>query len=255
MNNPWTLKNKIAFISGGTKGIGKACVLEFLKLGATVIFSARNSEEVLAFEEQLQNENYDAYGLTGDVSDADHITAIVSFIEQKFGKLNILVNNAGINIRKNTQDYSKEEYEKILNINLIAPYELSKQLFELLKKGGKASIINIASVAGSLDVKSGSPYAMSKGGILQQTRSLAVEWASYNIRVNAVSPWYTKTPLAAPVFKQEERIGHIIERTPMKRVAEASEMATVVAFLAMESASYITGQNIVADGGISVSAL
>ncbi|NER12386.1 SDR family oxidoreductase [Leptobacterium flavescens] len=251
----WNLKNKTALVTGGTKGIGKATVLEFLSLGANVIFTARNENDIQSFEEELQNSGFQAMGVKGDVSSSEDQDRLVKAVTEKYPALDIVVHNAGINIRKDATDYSEDEYRKILNINLIAPFELNRKLYPLLLKGKNVSIINVASVAASQDVRSGSPYAMAKAGLLQQTRSLAVEWAKHNIRVNAISPWYTRTPLAAPVFEQKERIEHIINRTPLQRVAEAEEMANIIAFLAMDRSSYITGQNIVADGGISISAL
>ena len=127
-------------------------------------------------------------------------------------------------------------------------------LHPLLKKGKNPSVINVASVAALVDVRSGAPYGMSKAGLLQLTRNLAVEWAPEGIRVNAVSPWYTITPLTKEVLKQPDRIALIKTRTPMGRVAAASEMANAITFLAMDKASYITGQNITVDGGMSASA-
>lgn len=251
----WNLKNKTAFITGGTKGIGKATVIEFLKLGAKVLFTARNEEDVSHFEKKLIDKGYHVKGIAGDISKKAAQEKLISYITTHYSHLDILVNNAGINIRKESTEYSEEEYQKILNVNLITPFELSRKLFKLVAKGKKSSIINISSVAGNMDVKSGSPYAMSKAGLLQQTRSLAVEWAKYNIRVNAVSPWYTKTPLIKPVLDQKERIELIMNRTPLQRIAEPEEIANVIAFLAMDTSSYITGQNIIVDGGISISAL
>ncbi len=113
----------------------------------------------------------------------------------------------------------------------------------------------MSSVAALQDVKSGAPYAMAKAGILQQTRSLASEWADKNIRVNAISPWYTETPLVKPIIDQKERYAKIVERTPLNRFAQPEEIASAIAFLAMDKASYITGQNITADGGLSANAL
>ena len=251
----WNLEDKTALVTGGTKGIGRAIVIELLSLKAKVIFTARNREDVAAFEQELKDQNYTAFGFSSDVSNKEDLNKLVDFVAEKFEKLDILVNNAGINIRKNATAYTPEEFRKVLEINLIAPFELSRKLYPLLKKSGKASVINIASVAANQDVKSGAPYGMAKSGLLQQTRSLAAEWAIDNIRVNSVSPWYTQTPLTEAVFEQKERLDHIISRTPMQRVAQPEEMAGAVAFLAMDKASYITGQNLVVDGGVSISAL
>ena len=160
-----------------------------------------------------------------------------------------------MNIRKEAILFEPEEYQQIIDTNLLAPFELTRKFFALLKRSGKASVINVASVAASQDIKSGAPYAMAKAGLLQQTRSLASEWADKNIRVNAVSPWYTETPLVKPIMDQKERYDKIIERTPLKRFAQPEEMANTIAFLAMDQSSYITGQNLVVDGGLSANGL
>ena len=251
----WNLKNKTALITGGTKGIGRATVLEFLSLGAKVIFTARHEKEVNALTTELDNGENIIYGLVSDVAKEEDLQHLKEFVEKKFDKLDILVNNAGINIRKAAIEYQVDEYQKIMNINLTAPFLLSRHLHPLLKISGHASVINVASVAANQDVRSGAPYGMAKAGLLQLTRSLAVEWAPHKIRVNAVSPWYTQTPLTTSVFEDREKFEKIKSRTPMNRIAQAEEMASVITFLAMEKSSYITGQNMVVDGGMSISAL
>jgi NAD(P)-dependent dehydrogenase (short-subunit alcohol dehydrogenase family) len=132
---------------------------------------------------------------------------------------------------------------------------LTQGAFELLKASGNASVINVASVAGFLDVQSGPPYGMTKAAIQQLTRHLAVEWAPFNIRMNTVSPWYIQTPLTEPVLNNPERLEKILARTPMARVGQPAEVAAIIAFLAMDHASYITGQNISVDGGMSAKGL
>jgi Tropinone reductase 1 len=251
----WNLKDKKVVITGGTKGIGRATVLEYLKLGAKVLFTARNKNEVLLFEKELGELGFEAHGLVGDISEGRHQDEILNWINYNWESLDILVNNAGINIRKATLDYTVAEYRKIIDINLIAPFELSRLLFEPLIKGTNPSIINIASIAGILDVRTGSPYGMSKAGLIQQTKTLAAEWAKSGIRVNAVSPWFTETPLTEKVLHDGARAQEILSRTPLNRVAQPEEMANIIAFLGMDKASYITGQNIIADGGMSVTAL
>ncbi len=251
----WNLKDKTALVTGGTKGIGRATVIEFLNLGAKVVFTARNESDIQQFEKELQDQNYQATGLVSDVSNAKDRESVKNWIEEHWKKLDILVNNAGINIRKKALEYSEEEFQKILSINLSAPFEISRLLQPLLLKSENATVINVASVAAIQDVGTGTPYAMAKAGLLQQTRSLAVEWAKDGIRVNAVSPWFTKTPLTEGLLGESERMRPIIERTPLKRVAKAEEMASIISFLAMEKSSYITGQNIVADGGMSINAI
>lgn len=251
----WNLKNKTALITGGTKGIGKATVLSFLELGAHVLFTARNEKEVAALEIDLKEEYDNITGLVADVSKEEDQHKIVSWIDENWGSLDILVHNAGINIRKRALEYTEAEFQQVLNINLISPFQLSRKLHPFLKVKEVSTIINIASVAALQDVGTGTPYAMAKAGLLQQTRSLAVEWAGDGIRVNAVSPWFTETPLTKNLLTQKDKMDNIISRTPLKRVAKASEIASIIAFLAMEKSSYITGQNIVADGGMTINAI
>ena len=251
----WNLEGKTALITGGTKGIGRATVLAFAQLGAKVIFTARDGEAVTAFQQELGEQGFIASGMQADVTSEEDQDQLTDFVFQRSGSLDILVNNAGMNIRKEAILFEPEEYQQIIDTNLLAPFELTRKFFALLKRSGKASVINVASVAASQDIKSGAPYAMAKAGLLQQTRSLASEWADKNIRVNAVSPWYTETPLVKPIMDQKERYDKIIERTPLKRFAQPEEMANTIAFLAMDQSSYITGQNLVVDGGLSANGL
>ncbi|WP_273005169.1 SDR family oxidoreductase, partial [Leeuwenhoekiella blandensis] len=206
-------------------------------------------------QQELGEQGFIASGMQADVTSEDDQDQLTDFVFQRSGSLDILVNNAGMNIRKEAILFEPEEYQQIIDTNLLAPFELTRKFFALLKRSGKASVINVASVAASQDIKSGAPYAMAKAGLLQQTRSLASEWAVKNIRVNAVSPWYTETPLVKPVMDQKERYDKIIERTPLKRFAQPEEMANTIAFLAMDQSSYITGQNLVVDGGLSANGL
>lgn len=251
----WNLNDKKALITGGTKGIGRAAVKEFLLLGAEVVFTARDRAAVEAFENELRAENFAATGLPLDVTKDADTARIKQWIGDNWGKLDVLVNNAGINLRKPSDQYTADEYNTVVNTNITAPFSLSVALLESLKASGSASIVNVASIAGLMDVKTGSPYGISKAGLLQLTRNLAAEWAAHGIRVNAVSPWFTETPLTEVLLKNEEKLKQVIARTPLGRVAQASEMATAVAFLAMPAASYITGQNIIVDGGMTINAL
>jgi len=248
----WDLKGKTALVTGGSRGIGKAIVTELLALGAEVVFTARGSGEVVAVEQELKALYSGVSGLAADVSDAAHRKQMFECAEKKWGRLDILVNNAGINIRKASNEYSSNEYMKVLDINLLAPFELCRTLFPLLVKGKGASIINVSSVAGSFDVQTGAPYGMSKAGLIQLSRNLASEWASEGIRVNTVSPWFTETPLTGGLLSNPDRLHAITSRTPLRRIARSEEMAAAVAFLAMDKSSYITGHNLSVDGGATI---
>lgn len=249
-NSSWTLQNKKALVTGGTKGIGLAVTKELIDLGAEVFVVARNTS---SFKNQLRSDRL--FVLEGDVTDSSFRKKIIEAINEQWGKLNVLVNNVGTNIRKKFIEYSEEEYRKLFEINMFSMLDLTQQAFPLLKNSENGSIINIASIAGSLDVQSGPPYGMTKAAIIQLARHLAAEWAPHHIRVNTVSPWYIETPLTESVLSQPDRLEKILARTPMARVGQPEEVASLVAFLAMDKSSYVTGQNIIVDGGMSVKGL
>jgi len=240
--NSWTLKGKKALVTGGTRGIGKAIVDEFVSLGADVIAVARHLDQ--------GDKNPSARYLEGDITDPTFRQQLLYEVSQGWGMLHVLVNNVGTNIRKKFSEYSEDEYRKLFETNLFAMTALTQASHELLVKSGNASVINVASVAGSIDVQSGPPYGMTKAAIIQMGRHLAVEWAP-TVRVNTVSPWYIQTPLTQPVLSQPDRLERILARTPMGRVGQPEEVAGIVAFLAMDHAAYITGQNILVDGGMT----
>lgn len=251
----WTLKGKKALVTGGTKGIGLAIVEAFLELGAEVFLVARNQQEVESLIATLRSRGSTVYGLAGDVSDGTVRTAIIEDLARRWGRLDILVNNVGTNVRRRFIEYTEEEYRKLFDINLFSLTEMCRLAHPLLAKGENPNVINMASVAGTFDVQSGPPYGMTKAAIIQFSRHLAVEWAQYNIRVNSVSPWYIDTPLTVPVLTRKDRLDKIIARTPMNRVGQPVEVASAVAYLAMDHASYITGQDLKIDGGMSAKGL
>jgi tropinone reductase I len=242
---PWNLKNKTALITGGTKGIGKAVVEEFLALGANVITVARSEESILKCQKEIKSD--DIRFITADVGTKEGIRKVVDSIEE----LDILVNNVGTNIRKKIVDFEEADFYKILNVNLFSMYELTRQCYPFLKKS-KGNVVSITSVAGMTHVKSGVIYGMTKAAMIQFTRNIAVEWAADQIRVNAVAPWYITTPLTEPVLSNPDFYNEVISRTPLSRVGKPQEVAAAVAFLAMDKASYITGQTLAVDGGFTV---
>lgn len=247
----WTLKNKRALITGGTKGIGRAIVEEFASLGAEIIFIARNQDEILLTENLLSEKGYNIKGFAVDLSKREERNKFFNNLPLIWKKFDILVNNVGTNIRKKTSDYTEDEFEKILQTNLYSTFEICKLSHKFLSNSTSSSIVNISSVAGLIHMRTGSPYGMTKAAINQLTRNLAVEWAP-GIRVNAIAPWYTQTPLVENLLKDKKYFDEVMFRTPMKRICKPGEIASVAAFLCMPGASYLTGQCIAVDGGFSV---
>lgn len=247
----WNLQGKKVLITGGTKGIGLAIAREFLELDAEVIVIARDTKVIQGKVKKSAN----LFTLTGDLNSADFRKVVVKKVNDLWGQLDVLVNNVGTNIRKKFTDYTDEEIRSVFETNLFSTIDLTQRCHPLLQKGGNASVINMASVGGSVDIQSGPPYGMTKAAIIQLTKHLAAEWSVDNIRVNAISPWYIETPLVQPVLAQPDRLEKIVSRTPLGRTGKPEEVASLAAFLAMDKSSYITGQNIAVDGGFSVKGL
>lgn len=249
MNNRWNLKNKKALITGGTKGIGKSIAKEFIELGADVAIVARNESDFSVLQNDL---DANLIFIKADLSNLNDLQHVIHEVNQKWGSLDILINNVGTNIRKKTIEYSADEFNKIINTNLRSAFELSRLAYPLLQKSNQGNIVNISSVAGQMHVRTGSIYGMTKAAMIQLTKNLAGEWAEDGIRVNAVAPWYIKTPLAETVLKNQEYYNEVVSRTPMKKVGNPEDVAAAVAFLCMPSAAYITGQCISVDGGFTI---
>ena len=248
----WSLRGKRALITGGTKGIGLAIAEEFLSLGAEILIVARDQNLINKKIRAWKKKGYLAYGFAADLSNKDERLQLLSVIKRKWRKLDLLINNVGMNIRKKTVEFSTEEYEQVLNTNLISTFELCRLLHPLLKKSKSGSVVNMSSVAGLTHLRTGSPYGMSKAAMDQLTRNLAVEWAEEKIRVNSIAPWYIDTPLVENLMKDKKYYNSVIERTPMKRIGKPEEVASLAAYLCMDKSSYITGQTIAVDGGFSV---
>lgn len=244
--SPWQLRGRTALVTGGSRGIGRAIAEELAALGADVVLVARTRAGVDEASRTLG-----VTGLVADVTRADDRAKIVEAVRAR-GPLHVLVHNAGTNVRAPLTGYDDATIERLLALNLTSPLLLSRDLHPHLRAAGDASVIHVGSVAGQLALPTGVAYAAAKAGLAQAARTLALEWAADGIRVNTIAPWYTRTPLVEPVLAQPEVLAAILARTPLGRIAEPREVATVVAFLAMPAASYVTGQCLSVDGGMSV---
>ncbi len=238
-DSTWSLRGRLALVTGGSRGIGLAVVEEFRALGADVIAVAREAP---------------VGGISADVTTPEGRAKIVDVIRER-GALHVLVHNAGTNVRGPLTSYDDATIARLLDLNLTSPLLLSRDLHPYLRAAGSASVIHVGSVGGHVALPTGVAYGAAKAGLAQATRTLALEWARDGIRVNTVSPWYTRTPLVEPVLSDDKKLAAILGRTPLGRIAEPREIATAIAFLAMPASSYVTGQALVVDGGMTIAGL
>lgn len=246
------LKGKVALVTGGVRGIGKAICLCFAKAGANVVLnynSEKSKDEADALVNELTQMGVQAAAIKADVSDFEEAKDLIGAVIDQFGKIDILVNNAGITKDMLLLRMTEAEFEKVLSVNLKGVFNCSKAVSRsMLKTGG--SIINMSSVVGLNGNAGQSNYAASKAGIIGFTKSIAKEFASRNIRVNAIAPGFINTSMTEGLSDKvkEEALRNI----PMSRMGEASEVAQAALFLASDLSSYITGEVIRVDGGMAM---
>ncbi|KAA3464263.1 tropinone reductase-like protein [Gossypium australe] len=252
-NSRWFLDGMTALVTGGTRGIGHAIVEELAGLGASVYTCSRNGDELNKCLKEWESKGFLVNGSVCDASSEDQRLTLIDNVASVFnGKLNILVNNVGTNIRKPTVEYTAEVYSKLMSTNFESSYHFCQLAHPLLKASGKGSIVFISSVAGLTHIGSGSIYAPIKAAINQLTKNLACEWAKDNIRTNCVAPWYIRTSLVEDLLEKKEFMAKVISRTPLERIGEPEEVSSMVAYLCLPAASYITGQIVSVDGGFTV---
>ncbi len=249
----WRLDGQTALITGASRGIGRACALEFAALGANLVLVARNEDalELIASEISELHDGIQIETISADVSDGEGRSAVFDGLSELNAELHILVNNVGNNVRRDALGYSDRDLDFIFQTNVRSAFEMSRMSYPLLKQHGSASIINIASVSGLTHVRTGAAYGMSKAAIVQMTKNLSCEWAQDGIRVNSVAPWYIRTQRSEVALVDSDYLEEVLSRTPMARIGEPEEVAAAVAFLALPCASYITGECIAVDGGFS----
>nr|AGB56644.1 tropinone reductase I [Withania coagulans] len=252
----WSLKGTTALVTGGSKGIGYATVEELAGLGATVYTCSRNENELQQCLEIWREKGFKVEGSICDLLVRTEHEKLMQTVADVFdGKLNILVNNAGVVIHKEAKDFTEKDYNIIMGTNFEAAYHLSQIAYPLLKASQNGNVIFLSSIAGFSALPSVSLYSASKGAINQMTKNLACEWAKDNIRVNSVAPGVIVTPLVEAAIKknpqQKDEIDNFVVKTPMGRAGKPGEVAAVIAFLCFPAASYVTGQIIWADGGFT----
>jgi glucose 1-dehydrogenase len=247
-----SLKNKVAIVTGGNSGIGQAIVLELAAQGANIVIDyISHPEATEELERQICKLGDQAIGVEADVSKVADLQRLVDTAVAKMGRLDIMVNNAGIETRTSVLDTTEAQYDKVLNINLKSAF-FGTQLAakQMLKQGGGGRIINITSVHEDWPMPGNTAYCLSKGGVRMLTRTAGVELAPHNILVVGVGPGAVATPINLVTMKDPALLARLNAAIPMGRMAKPQEVASLVAFLAGDGASYITATTVFADGGM-----
>ncbi|MDD5079216.1 MAG: 3-oxoacyl-ACP reductase FabG [Candidatus Omnitrophica bacterium] len=243
---------KTAIISGATRGIGKAIALELAKTGVNISFNfIKSTEEARILEKEISNYGVKAQSFQVDIKDYKAVSEWVENTREAFGNLDIVVNNAGIIRDKALALMAEEDWQDVINTNLIGTINLSKAAIITFLKQKSGNIVNITSVSGIVGLPRQTNYAASKAGIIGFTRSLAREVGPYNVRVNAVAPGFIETEMLQSM--NEAQLAKFKDQILLKRFGTVEEVAKTVKFLISEEANYITGQTIVIDGGLAMS--
>ena len=246
------LKNKVAIVTGGNSGIGMSIVLELARQGANVVIDyVAHPEATEALEQQLAALGEQAIGVDADVSKVADLQKLVDAAVAKFGRLDVMVNNAGVETRTSVLDTTEAQYEKVLEINLKSAF-FGTQLAakQMIKQGSGGRIVNITSVHEDWPMPGNIAYCLSKGGMRMLTRTAGVELAPHKILVAGVGPGAVATPINTSTMNDPALLNKLDAAIPLGRMAQPQEIASVVAFLASDAASYITATTIFADGGI-----
>ena len=247
------LKGRVAVVTGGNGGIGLGMAKGLGLAGARVAIAARNAEKSRAAVETLASLGAEAIAVTVDVADEASVESAIRSVVDRFGRLDVLVNNAGINIRKQPQLYTLAEWRSVIDTNLTSAFLCSRAVYPLMKAAGGGKIINIGSMMSIFGASFAAAYSASKGGIVQLTKALAAAWARDNIQVNAVLPGWIDTDLTRNARREVQGLhDSVLRRTPAGRWGEMDDMAGVAVFLAASASDFVTGTAIPVDGGFAI---
>lgn len=247
-----SLNGKVAIVTGGNTGIGKAIVLELVKQGASVVIDyVAHPDATKVLEQQIQEHGGKSFGVDVDVSKVSEMQKLIAATIQKFGRVDIMINNAGVETRTSILDTTEDQYDRVLSINLKSAFfgtQLAAQ--QMIKQGEGGRIINISSVHEDWPMPGNTAYCLSKGGMRMLTRTAGVELAPHKILVVGVGPGAVATPINESTMKNPELLGKLNASIPIGRMAQPEEIAKVVAFLSGDGGSYMTATTVFVDGGI-----
>jgi 2-deoxy-D-gluconate 3-dehydrogenase len=243
------LKGRTAIVTGGSKGIGYGMALALAQVGADIAIVSRHLDEAEKAAENMRQFSGNAIGICCDVTSVQQIDEMVGNVMARFGKIDILLNNAGMNIRKPIVEVQEDDWDRVIDTNLKGIFFVAQRVAKEMIKQRSGKVINIGSVCSSVGIRQLGAYAASKGGVAMLTKVMALEWAPYNIQVNGIAPPYVNTPMTAGWMNDPERLKWIIDSTPLGRLGEIDDLAGPVVFLAGDMSNFVTGHMLSADGG------
>lgn len=247
--NSFSLAGRTALVTGAGRGLGRGMALGLAEAGADVVLAGRTVETLESVAREIGALGREALPVVADVTSPADQDQLVRLAMGRFGRIDVLVNNAGATFRTPSEDYPEEQWDRVMNVNLKGPFQLMQQVGRVMIAQGGGSIINVGSLIAVIGMPNIPAYAASKAGIEELTRCLAVEWAKHHIRVNAITPGYFRTDMTAGLDQDPDRGPKIALRIPMKRWGEPADLKGVVVFLASDASAYVTGVSIPVDGG------
>jgi NAD(P)-dependent dehydrogenase (short-subunit alcohol dehydrogenase family) len=246
------LGGQIALVTGASKGLGRAMAVGLARAGAALALCARNQEGLAVTKADVERYGVRAETFHMDVTSAESVRTAVAAVLEAFGRIDVLVNNAGVNVRKPTLELSEAEWDCVLDTNLKGYFLVAQAVGAHMVARGRGKIINIGSIFGAVGMRDQLAYASSKGGVVQLTRVMAIEWAKHGVNVNSIGPTYFETPLVAALRNDPERFNFINERTPMGRWGQPEELEGTLVYLASRASDFVTGQTVYVDGGWTI---
>ncbi|MCO0601093.1 3-oxoacyl-ACP reductase FabG [Peribacillus butanolivorans] len=243
------LSERVAIVTGGSKGLGSGMAYALAEQGADIVIVSRNQAEGELVAAKIRSMGRKSMALSVDVQDISSINEMVETVTKEFGRIDILINNAGVGITKFALEVTEEEWDKVVDTNLKGVFFCAQAVARVMKEQKYGKIINISSLAGVKGSNAMAPYCASKAGVINLTRALAKEWARFNINVNAIAPGYIQTSLNEEELSNESFRNKLLSELPIKRLGELDDLAGTVALLASEASAYMTGQAIIIDGG------
>jgi NAD(P)-dependent dehydrogenase (short-subunit alcohol dehydrogenase family) len=249
----FSLEGKKAIVTGAGRGIGRALAVGLAEAGADVALLSRTEVDLHETARMIEGLGKKALVIPTDVTKREDVQGAIQKMVKEWGGIDILINNAGMNIRSKAFEVTDQEWNTIMDTNLRSAFMMSQETGKIMKDQGRGGrIISITSVGGHIALRTGVVYAATKAALIQMTKVLALEWGQYNINVNAIGPWYFKTPLTEMLLADKEYVNDILAVTPLKRVGELPELVGPVVFLSSSAGDYVHGQTLFVDGGMTI---